>query len=48
VEGVLVAFKSLSTIKMAQAATISNRSSPFRSFCDNSFNTKCPGLKEKK
>jgi hypothetical protein len=31
-----------------KAPPISNRMSPFRSFYDNSFHTKCPGLKKPK
>jgi hypothetical protein len=47
VEGVLAVFQSLSAIKRVQALRISNRLCPFRSFYDNSFNTKCPGQKKK-
>ena len=42
VGGGLVALQSLSTIKNCIATSISNRMGPFRSFYDNSFDTKCP------
>jgi hypothetical protein len=47
VEGVLVASNHFQLLKRAQSTPISNRMSPFRSFYDNSFDTKCPGLRPK-
>ena len=35
-------------LKRALAPPISNRINPFRSFYDNSFDTKCPGTENKK
>jgi hypothetical protein len=44
----LFALQSLSTIKKVTSPLIPNQMSPFRSFCDNSFDTKCPGAEQKK
>ena len=46
VEG-LVSHQSLPTTKNTPELSVSNRMSPFWSFFDNSFWTKCPGLKKK-
>jgi hypothetical protein len=47
VEGVLVGFQSLSTIKKGTSHSNFQLNEPFRSFYDNFFDTKCPDLKEK-
>ena len=47
VGGGLVALQSVLTIKRALATPISNRMSPFRSFYDKSFDTKCLGMEKK-
>jgi hypothetical protein len=45
--GLFVTLGHFRLLKRALPTLISNRMSPFRSFYDNSFNTKCPGMKKK-
>jgi hypothetical protein len=47
IEGMLVAFQSLLTIKKVLVIPIFNRMNPFRSFYDSSFDTKFPGKNKK-